>query len=92
MDAYISKVTSQGQVTLPKEIREKLQINRDDYIEFDSIGNAVVVKKILFNDLNLEKIRARIKKSGLTKKKALQILEESSEETWKEYAKTISRR
>jgi AbrB family looped-hinge helix DNA binding protein len=89
MDSFISKVTSQGQVTLPKQVREKLDVGREDYIEFDSIGNAIVVRKLQLNNAELDRIRTKIKKSGLTKKKALEILEESSEETWKKYAKTL---
>ena len=45
-EAYVVKVSSVGQVTLPKEIREKLDITRDDYIVIEKIGETYFIKKL----------------------------------------------
>lgn len=92
MDVYLSKVTSQGQVTLPKEIRRKLGVGRDEYLEFDPVGDAVVVRKLDLSDRELEIIRQRVKKSGITKGRAMQLLEEASAGVWRKYAKSLPRR
>ena len=38
------KITSKGQATIPKEIRDLL---KTDVVEFDVVGGAVVVKPVL---------------------------------------------
>jgi AbrB family looped-hinge helix DNA binding protein len=40
-----SKVTSKGQVTLPKKIREKLGIHTGDSLVYEIDGNTVRVRK-----------------------------------------------
>ena len=40
-----SKITSKGQVTIPKPIREALQANVGDVIVYEIKGNAVMVRK-----------------------------------------------
>ena len=42
----VSKVTSQYQATIPKEIRKKLNLHSGDYVEFDIENDIVIVKKI----------------------------------------------
>lgn len=44
-DAYISKVTSVGQITIPKKIREELGIGQDDYVIIEKIGDTYLIKK-----------------------------------------------
>jgi len=39
-----SKVTIKGQVTIPKKIREKLNIQPSDFVLFVRKGNEVVIK------------------------------------------------
>ena len=41
----ISKVTSEGQVTLPKKIRDKLDVCAGDYLAYEVAGNAVRIRK-----------------------------------------------
>jgi AbrB family looped-hinge helix DNA binding protein len=52
----VSRVTSQFQATIPKEIRKKLSINSGDYIEFDMIDENIVVKKVNQLDKNFLKL------------------------------------
>ncbi|MEE9118958.1 MAG: AbrB/MazE/SpoVT family DNA-binding domain-containing protein [Calditrichia bacterium] len=39
-----AKVTTKGQVTIPKKIREKLNIQPSDFVLFVRKGNEVVIK------------------------------------------------
>ncbi len=41
-----SKVTSRGQVTVPKAIREKLGLWLQTEIEFEIVGNQVIMRKV----------------------------------------------
>jgi AbrB family looped-hinge helix DNA binding protein len=52
----VSRVTSQYQATIPKEIRKKLSINSGDYVEFDIKNDNVVIKKINQVDKNFLKL------------------------------------
>jgi len=91
MDAYISRVSSQGQVTLPKQVRKMLKVDKEDYLEFDIIGKAIVLKKVKIEDETLKTIRDRIKKSGLKRKDLDEIIKECKKEVWEEtYGKTLS--
>jgi len=42
----IAKVTSKGQVTIPREIRRRLGVRAGDKLEFDDSGNGVQVKAV----------------------------------------------
>jgi AbrB family looped-hinge helix DNA binding protein len=49
-----SKISGKGQITVPKEVREKLDVGYGDYIIFDTSGEDVVVrsyKKVRLTDL-----------------------------------------
>ncbi|NEU55745.1 AbrB/MazE/SpoVT family DNA-binding domain-containing protein [Halorussus sp. MSC15.2] len=41
----MSRVTSKGQVTIPKEVRERLGIRPGDEIEFEETDEGYVIKK-----------------------------------------------
>ncbi len=41
----MTRVTSKGQVTIPKEIREKLGIKKGDEIEFERREEGYIIKK-----------------------------------------------
>jgi len=84
-DTYVCKVTRVGQVTLPKEIREKLNITENDYVTIEQIGDAYFIKKLRADKDLLEKIRARVKKSGITRERLDEIIEEESEDAWKKH-------
>lgn len=84
-ETYVCKVTRVGQVTLPKEIREKLNITENDYVTIEQIGDAYFIKKLRADKDLLEKIRARVKKSGITRERLDEIIEEESEDAWKKH-------
>jgi len=80
---YISKVTSAGQITIPKKVRETLRLSDNDFVEFSEIGGAVMIQKLKARRDKVRKIRARIKRSGLTKERVEAIVEETREELWR---------
>ena len=84
-EAYVVKVSSVGQVTLPKEIREKLDITPNDYIIIEKIGETYFLKKLNPDKATLEKIRERVKKSGITMEQLNEIIEEEQENVWKKH-------
>lgn len=84
-ETYVCKVTRVGQVTLPKAIREKLNITENDYVTIEQIGDAYFIKKLRADKDLLKKIRARVKKSGITRERLDEIIEEESEDAWKKH-------
>jgi AbrB family looped-hinge helix DNA binding protein len=42
----IVKVTEKGQVTLPIDLRRKLRISKDDYLEVEAEGSVLKVRKL----------------------------------------------
>ena len=57
MSVQISKVTIKYQASIPKEVRDKLNIKAGDFIEFDIEGDKVILKKANSNiDKNMLKL------------------------------------
>ena len=46
MDIGVSSVTSKGQVTIPKDIREALGVGEGDKIIFQADGDTVTIRKV----------------------------------------------
>jgi len=44
MNKYITKISSKGQVTIPKEIREYLGVRPGDRLEFEIVDGNVIVR------------------------------------------------
>jgi AbrB family looped-hinge helix DNA binding protein len=42
----IVKVTEKGQMTLPVDLRRKLRISKDDYLEVEAEGNVLKIRKV----------------------------------------------
>ena len=84
-EAYVVKVSSVGQVTLPKEIREKLSLTKDDYIIIEKIGETYFIKKLDQDKDLLQRIRGRVKKSGITRERLDEIIEEESQVVWQKH-------
>ena len=42
-----AKITSKGQVTIPKEIREKLGVHPGEDIGFEEMNNLLVISKVV---------------------------------------------
>ena len=50
MESYISKVTSAGQLTLPKKVRKGLGLKGSEYVEVALLGKAVVIRRLREED------------------------------------------
>ena len=83
MATYVSKVTSAGQVTIPKEVRKTLGLSDNDFVEFNEIGEAVVMQKLKARRDKVKRIRARIKRSGMTRERVDAIVEETREKSFR---------
>jgi antitoxin PrlF len=80
----VIKVTSKGQVTLPKEIRRKLQISKDSYIAVDIIGDYIIMKKVGLKLKELsELVQKNATKKNITKKEINDAILRSRNEVWK---------
>lgn len=44
MKGYITRISSKGQVTIPKEIREYLKIEPGDKVRFEIVKGGVILK------------------------------------------------
>lgn len=88
-EAYVCKVTSVGQITLPKEVREELEIGRGDFVILEKIGGTYFIRKVGAEKTILKKVRAQVKKSGITREKLTKILEEVSDDVWRKTHKSI---
>ena len=79
----VIKVTSKGQITIPIEIRKKLQIEKESYIVVDMIGDYIIMKKV---GLKLKEINDAISRSakdkGITKKDIEKVILEAKSEVW----------
>jgi AbrB family looped-hinge helix DNA binding protein len=87
--AYVCKVTSVGQVTLPKEVREELGVGEDDYVIIEKIGETYFIKKLQAEKRLLARIRERVKKSGITREHLQEMIEEESEAAWETTSKSL---
>lgn len=88
-ESYVSKVTSVGQITLPKEVREELGLGEDDYVIIEKIGEAYFIKKFQEEKRLLTLVREKVKKSGITRKRLQEIVEEESQAVWKKASKGL---
>ena len=79
----VIKVTSKGQITIPIEIRKKLQLEKESYIVVDMIGDYIIMKKV---GLKLKEISDTISKSakkrGITKKDIEKAIRDTRSEVW----------
>ena len=83
VESYISKVTSAGQLTLPKKVRKGLGLKGSEYVEVALLGRAVVIRRLREEDEVLETIRRKVKKSGLTRARMRQLVDEAGRTVWK---------
>src|SRR5439155_7079869 len=50
VESYISKVTTAGQLTLPKKIRKALGLGGPDYVEVALVGRTAVIRRLREDD------------------------------------------
>jgi AbrB family looped-hinge helix DNA binding protein len=78
MAEAIVKVTSKGQLTLPADIRDELNIDKDDYLYVTEAGGLILMKKIGVDPKEILNVFQRAAKEiGLTRKELDRVIEES---------------
>lgn len=70
-EAYIAKVTTKGQVTLPKEVREALGTEEGDYVLFTRRGRSFEIRRVSLSpeeefESFARPIRERFDREGIT--------------------------
>ena len=80
METYVSKVTSAGQLTLPKRIRKALGLGGRDYVEVALVGRTAVIRRLREDEEFLESISKKVKKTGLTRARMQELLDEVKKE------------
>jgi antitoxin PrlF len=79
----VVKVTSKGQITLPVDIRNALDINDASYLVVEQVGDYVLMKKA---EIRMKEIQAILKneakRKNISKKDLLKALEKSEKRTW----------
>src|SRR5207247_8396536 len=74
VESYISKVTTAGQLTLPKKIRKALGLGGPDYVEVALLGRTAVIRRRREDDEFLEAISKKVMKTGLTRGRMQDLL------------------
>lgn len=76
-DVYVSKVTSAGQISLPKALREALGIE-EDYVIIEPFGDALLLRKLKSMKEELyEYFEKEAKIKGFTKAKLEKAIKKS---------------
>lgn len=83
MESYVGKVSSAGQLTLPKKVRRELGLEGVEYVEVSVVGKAAVIRRLRENEAVLAEIRRRVRKSGMTRERVRVLVREARGRTWK---------
>jgi AbrB family looped-hinge helix DNA binding protein len=86
---YVSKLTSAGQLTIPKEIRERLGLQASSLIVLDEVGDVVLLRRFEADQTTLRLLRNRVRKTGITRKRLNEIVERERAKLWKETTERI---
>ena len=68
----LAKLTAKNQITIPKKIIEQMPDVR--YFDVELKDGAIVLKPLRIYDTDLERIRAKVKKIGLTQKSVAEAI------------------
>ncbi len=85
----VSRISSKGQVTIPKSIRELLNLNEGDRVAFIEDNGKVVISKaslIALHELQ-DALSKEARGEGITEEDLLKELEVVREEMWNERKK-----
>ena len=69
----LAKITSKNQITIPKKIID--QMPDADYFDVELKGGAIVLRPLRFYDTDLEKVRAKVRRLGLTQDSVAKAIE-----------------
>ena len=68
----LAKLTSKNQITIPKKIIDEMPDVR--YFDVELKEGAIVLKPLRIYDTDLERIRSKVKKIGLTQKSVAEAI------------------
>jgi bifunctional DNA-binding transcriptional regulator/antitoxin component of YhaV-PrlF toxin-antitoxin module len=68
----LAKLTSKNQITIPKKIIDEMPDVR--YFEVELKEGAIILKPLRIYDTDLERIRSKVKKIGLTQKSVAEAI------------------
>lgn len=82
----VSRVTSKGQVTIPKAFRKLLKLNEGDRVAFlEEDGKVIITKASLIALRDLQEVISKsAEEKGITEEDLLKDLERVREEMWNE--------
>jgi AbrB family looped-hinge helix DNA binding protein len=81
---YVSKLTSAGQLTIPKKMREKLGLRGASFVVLDEVGDVVLLRPFEADEETLRFLRKRFTKTGVTRAMVNEIVERERARLWKE--------
>jgi len=87
--SYVSKLTSAGQLTIPKKIRERLGLRESSFVVLDEVGNVVLLRPFEADEETLRILRKKFSKTGLTRARVNEIVERERGKLWKETAQNL---
>jgi len=77
MAEAVVKVTSKGQLTLPADIRDELDISKDDYLYVTEAGGLILMKRIGVDPKEiLNAFQRAAKEIGFTRKELDRVIQE----------------
>ncbi len=81
MATSLTKVSSKGQIVIPKDLRERLNLKKGDTLLVYSTGSMLVIRKVARQESILsviaEPVRKKIKRLGLTRKDVIKAIEQA---------------
>jgi AbrB family looped-hinge helix DNA binding protein len=83
---YVSKLTSAGQLTIPKSIRERLGLRAASLVVLEEVGDVVLLRRFEAEEETLKLLRRKFRKTGLTRARVNEIIERERAKLWKEAA------
>ncbi len=86
---YVSKLTSAGQLTIPKEIRRRHGLRGSAFVVLDEVGDVVLLRRFEADEETLEILRRSFRKTGLTRTRVNEIVERERGKLWRETAQDI---
>lgn len=87
--AYVSKLTSAGQLTIPKKMREKLGLRGASFVVLDEVGDVLLLRPFEADEETLRILRRRFTKTGVTRARVDSIVERERAKLWKETAQDL---
>jgi AbrB family looped-hinge helix DNA binding protein len=86
---YVSKLTSAGQLTIPKKMREKLGLKGASFVVLDEVGDVILLRPFEADQATLRILRKRFTKTGVTRARVNEIVETERAKLWKETAQNL---